>query len=139
MKIPDDTPEYISTRFDRVFRARPVLARLGLQYRLCEVGPKRLDHYQLNHEIAERIRTGEIAEPLPGLFRSGRNAVDDAGALLARASIAQETWKDMSRERPLDELLAVVTDFATDAGRPLQRMQTYGDFWVTVRPEIGFR
>ena len=74
------------------------MPRLGLQYRLCEVGPKRLDHQQFALETDELLRTGDILEPSPSVFISGAG---DTSGLSEEIAEADRVWT--SRNRTEDE------------------------------------
>lgn len=105
----------MTSRLRRVFAARPVVSRFGLQYRLCEVGPKRLDHQQFAWEIAELLTNGVIREPSPQIITS-TNAEEEISLELAHARQTLTSWRAADHVRTTDELVESVFNRLASAG-----------------------
>ena len=87
-------------------RARPALGLPALQYRLCEVGPRRLDPIHLERTLCEMAGTpGALAEYMPGMYsdpeqdRAVALAAAEEGIVAAKALGAIDTsatWRALA-------------------------------------------
>ena len=82
---PDDLP-YFASRLTRAFAERKVQPYHALQYRLCEVGPRRFDARDLSRALRSAVKAeAGVTEPIPGVYATTDLTGSDAGTAAAGA------------------------------------------------------
>jgi len=117
--LDDEQPGEVARRLALVFKGRPALPWFGVQYCLCEVGPKRFDPRVLARTLSYMSEHMAPHQPTPGIYVDPTIISSEVDALADEVLAALRVFSSFDPYIHRDAITAAVIGAVSETGSAL--------------------